>query len=76
MKKHLDQVAQFLENCKVLTVDAATGDLYGSIKAVLKDKGKPIPENDIWIAAIATQFDLPLFTTDKHFKEIDNLILV
>jgi len=76
IKKHLEQVNQFLYNCKVLPVDAATADLYGSIKAALKDKGKPIPENDIWIAAIATQFELPLFTTDKHFKEIDNLILV
>jgi tRNA(fMet)-specific endonuclease VapC len=76
VKKHLDQVNQFLERCNILAVDVTTSNLYGSIKAALKDKGKPIPENDIWIAAVATQFELPLFTTDKHFKEIDGLILI
>jgi len=38
--------------------------------------GKPIPENDIWIATMARQYDLPLFTTDNHFAEIDHLSLL
>jgi tRNA(fMet)-specific endonuclease VapC len=76
VKKHLDQIRLFLKDYTVLVLDVATADLYGSIKASLKRKGKPIPENDIWIAAIAVQFSLPLFATDKHFKEIDNLILI
>ena len=36
-------------------------------------KGRPIPENDIWIAAIALQYDLTLITRDTHFGEVDNL---
>ncbi|MDB4921928.1 type II toxin-antitoxin system VapC family toxin [Mucilaginibacter sp.] len=76
VKKHLDQLHQFLQNYAVLMPDVATADFYGGIKAALKNKGKPIPENDIWIAAIAVQFNLPLFTLDKHFLEIDNIILV
>jgi tRNA(fMet)-specific endonuclease VapC len=75
VKKHLDQTNQFLQNYTILVPDAITGDFYGSIKSTLKSKGKPIPENDIWIAAIAIQFNLPLFTVDKHFKEIDNIVL-
>jgi predicted nucleic acid-binding protein len=38
-------------------------------------RGKPIPEKDIWIGAAALQYNLPLFTTDGHFKEIDGLRL-
>ena len=71
--KHITQIQAFLLNCKMLPLDAITGDIYGSIKAALIRKGKPIPENDIWIAAVARQHILPLFTTDAHFSEIDNL---
>ena len=76
VKKHLDQLHQFLKNYAVLNTNTSTADLYGSIKTALKNKGKPIPENDIWIAAIAVQFKLPLFTTDKHFEEIDHIVLI
>jgi tRNA(fMet)-specific endonuclease VapC len=76
VKKHLDQSNQFLQNYTILTPDITTGDFYGRIKKSLKDRGKPIPENDIWIAAIALQFNLPLFTSDNHFKTVDNIILV
>jgi hypothetical protein len=34
------------------------------------EKGKPIPENDIWIDAIALQHDLSLYKNDKHFREV------
>ncbi|MEM7184769.1 MAG: PIN domain-containing protein [Spirochaetota bacterium] len=43
------------------------------MKAELKKKGKPIPENDIWIAALAIQYTATLVTKDKHFKNIDGL---
>ncbi len=74
--KHIKQINQFLENCIVISVDYETADFYGKIKTALKDKGRPIPENDIWIAAIAAQHNLPLFTADQHFKEIDVLTLI
>lgn len=37
--------------------------------------GNPIPDNDIWIAAIAMEHDLTVLTGDKHFKAIDGLKL-
>ena len=46
---------------------------YAFIKARLGKKGKPIPENDIWIAAIALQNNLIVATRDNHFFEIDGL---
>jgi tRNA(fMet)-specific endonuclease VapC len=36
-------------------------------------KGRPIPENDIWIAALAHQYSLTLASNDAHFREIENL---
>jgi len=48
---------------------------YGQIKSQLKSKGRPLPENDIWIAAIASQHSLKIITRDKHFNEIDSVSL-
>lgn len=39
-------------------------------KSILKLKGTPIPENDIWIAALSAQHELTLVTGDHHFDHI------
>ena len=57
----------------VLSVDERTALEYNVIKNRLKEKVRPIPENDIWIAAIAQQHDLILVTLDDHFDEVENL---
>lgn len=57
----------------VLSCDRATAQEYGLIKQALRAKGRPIPENDIWIAAIAQQYKLPLVTHDDHFTAVDGL---
>lgn len=74
--KHLGQINSFLLNCKIISPDRTTADVYGNIKTALMQKGKPIPENDIWIAAIAQQHEIPLFTTDNHFSEISSISLL
>jgi tRNA(fMet)-specific endonuclease VapC len=48
---------------------------YGVIKNALRAKGRPIPENDIWIAAIAMQYHLTLVARDGHFQEVDGLVV-
>jgi len=52
---------------------ATTAQQYGDIKNQLRAKGRPIPENDIWIAAIAMQYQLTLVARDGHFHEVDGL---
>jgi tRNA(fMet)-specific endonuclease VapC len=52
-QKHLLQIRDFLLRCNILNADGVTAENYGIIKATLLKKGKPIPENDIWIAATA-----------------------
>ena len=75
IEENLSKVDDFAADNKILSSDFDTAKLYGSIKSDLKLKGKPIPENDIWIAAIAKQYDLTLASRDSHFEEIDNLSL-
>jgi tRNA(fMet)-specific endonuclease VapC len=76
ISKKLQEIKAVLENCIVLYTDATTSDKYAIIKASLLQKGKPIPENDIWIAAKAMHYKIPLYTFDGHFKEIEGIILV
>ncbi len=73
--KHLKQVGEFAGICTILDIDLATAKVYAKIKNELKKKGRPIPENDIWIAATSIQHNLALLTKDKHFKEIRGLDL-
>jgi tRNA(fMet)-specific endonuclease VapC len=75
-EKNLQQINIFLDNCRILVADRDTSEHYGRIKTLLYQKGKPLPENDIWIAAITQQHDLALFTTDKHFNEVDGIMLI
>ena len=66
-------VAQFAAGRRILRCDADTGDAYGQIKYALRLKGRPIPENDIWMAALTLQYDGILVTRDVHYNEIENL---
>lgn len=71
--RHLKKLNDFLSLCTVLNIDSITAKHYGLIVANLYKKGKPLPVNDIWIAASAIQHKLTLVTRDKHFNEIDGL---
>lgn len=68
-----DRIDQFRTIVSVLACDDYTAKYYGQIKKGLKDSGTPIPENDIWIAAIALQHGLTLVTRDSHFDRIEGL---
>ena len=74
--KHLANIARiedFVEANVILDCDASTARWYGRIKQELKTKGRPIPENDIWIAALAFHYNLSVVTRDSHFNEISSL---
>ena len=72
---NFSRIEEFASTIAVLACDAVTAQYYGSIKNKLKEKGKPIPENDIWIAAITQQYQLIIVTRDAHFNEIEDLTL-
>jgi tRNA(fMet)-specific endonuclease VapC len=75
VERNMNQVREFATNTTVLPCDVATAEYYGQIKNKLKAKGHPLPENDLWIAAIAQQHSLTLVTRDQHVREIDGVLL-
>jgi tRNA(fMet)-specific endonuclease VapC len=54
----------------------ATAEWFAEIKRVLRKKGKPIPTNDVWIAASCMEHGCRLLSFDAHFNEIDGLLRV
>jgi tRNA(fMet)-specific endonuclease VapC len=55
--------------------DEGTAEFYAQVFADLKQKGRPIPTNDLWLAASAMQYGLALATYDDHFNSISGLLL-
>ena len=72
---NLSRLDEFAASVATLACDGVTAQYYGQIKDSLRLKGRPIPENDIWVAAIAIQYGLPLATRDQHFREVDGLLI-
>jgi len=57
-------------NSIILYPDRATADVCASIRHDLRTRSRPIPENDVWIAALARQFDLEIVSRDAHFDHV------
>lgn len=57
----------------VLTVTSETGRIYADIRHELRTSGRPIPENDIWIAALARQYGLQVLSNDAHFDHVSGV---
>jgi tRNA(fMet)-specific endonuclease VapC len=57
----------------VLLVVEETATHYAAIRQQLKKKGAPLPANDVWIAALARQHDLPVLSRDAHFDAVSGL---
>jgi predicted nucleic acid-binding protein len=64
---------EVVSNCRVLSIDEETAGEYASIRGQLKRDGRPIPGNDVWIAALARQHSLPVISRDAHFDLVRGL---
>jgi tRNA(fMet)-specific endonuclease VapC len=64
---------QYLPTFRVLEVTAETAAEYSLLRSELRRIGKPIPANDIWIAALCRQYRLPLLSRDQHFDAVKGL---
>ena len=69
----LARLKAFVTSSQVIGADQEIAAIYGELLAELENKGQRIPTNDIWIAATAVQFDLPLLARDGHFGRLDAL---
>lgn len=74
-RENLTRFQGFAANSNVLPCDEATARVYASVRDTLRRKGRPIPDNDIWIAAVALQYDLVLVSRDSHFEHVEDLRL-
>jgi len=73
--ENLARIEQFAISTTILDCDSETAYRYGALKAESRRRGVPIPENDLWIAALANQHDLPLVTRDHHFSTLSEIRL-
>lgn len=76
-KENRQELGRFLDSPRVTIyiVDENTAEHYSAILSQLRKSGKPIPTNDLWIAAVAFQHGLRLYTRDHHFSQIQGLLL-
>ncbi len=72
-KRYERWLAEVLASCRVLAVDEGTASQYAEVRDELKRGGRPIPGNDLWIAALARQHALPLLSRDRHFDFVPGL---
>lgn len=77
LQKNLEELNQFMSTprIEIFPVDQNTSTFYATVYSSLRRKGKPIPTNDLWIAATALQQGCKLCTFDTHFTSVDNLIV-
>lgn len=71
--ENLAEVERLIARCRVMDITSATAAVYARLRLQLKTKGKPIPENDLWIAASCLEHDVKLAAVDGHFDAIDDL---
>jgi tRNA(fMet)-specific endonuclease VapC len=76
-RQNREELDQFLDSARVelISVDEESAEFYAQIFAELRQKGRPIPSNDLWLAASALQHGLALATYDDHFNQITGLLL-
>lgn len=77
-EENLASLRRFLAEPRVSQVPVTwtTADRYGRIWTALRRRGKPIPTNDVWIAAHALETGADLISFDPHFEHVDGLAWV
>jgi tRNA(fMet)-specific endonuclease VapC len=72
------QLEEFLRKTRVswVPVTRTTADRFGRIAAGLRSKGRPIPTNDIWVAAHTMETGADLLSYDRHFEHVNGLAWV
>ena len=78
LAKNLRELRTFLSDplLRTVPVGPSTADRYGRIAAQLRAMGRPIPVNDIWIAAQTMEHGADLISADRHFDHVPGLVRV
>ena len=73
VEDNVKAIHSFYSQCMPISVDEAVAMRYALVRMDLKKKGRPIPENDIWIAAACLEVDAAIITKDQHFSAVAGL---
>jgi tRNA(fMet)-specific endonuclease VapC len=65
--RYADWLDGLIVDCLVLNINEETTHHYAAINLELRQIGKPIPTNDLWIAALCRYHSLPILSNDRHF---------
>lgn len=71
--ENLKALGAALRSATVIYADEETTILFGRLMAQTKQRGRSVDANDLWIAALALQHQLPLLTRDTDFASIEGL---
>lgn len=75
-RQRLAEVEDLVRRGITLAADVETARVYADVRHRLKAAGTPLPENDVWIAAVCIQHGLTLITFDRHFDRVEGLTVV
>jgi tRNA(fMet)-specific endonuclease VapC len=73
--QNFSRYLEFIEACVVFPLGKETAAVYARTRLALKRKGRPIPMNDVWIAAQCLEQRWVLVTDDTDFDYVDELVL-
>lgn len=73
---NLSKVDALVARCVVLESGVMTSRVYAQLRLDLKKRGRPVPENDLWIAATCVERGIPLATDDAHFAAFPTLTIL
>jgi tRNA(fMet)-specific endonuclease VapC len=73
--QNLPRYLEFIGTCVVFPLGRETAAVYARTRLALKRKGRPIPMNDVWIAAQCLEQGWVLVTDDTDFDYVDGLVL-
>ena len=75
-KENMSDLVNFLDHevVEFVPIGNITSDRYSRIATGLKQRGTPIPTNDIWIASQTMEHGAELITSDQHFEKIEGLV--
>ena len=77
-ERNLAELRSFLERPYVsfVPVGPVTADRYSRVMSALKAKGRPIPTNDVWIAAHAMETGADLVSADGHLQHVEGIVWI
>ena len=72
-KEYEEWLEDLISVTRIVPINEETSRHYAEVRAELKQTGRPIPSNDLWIAALCRQHRLPLMSQDAHFDYVKGL---